>query len=106
MVDGYNTDMAVYEADRGQCVAVAMQAQAEYERQQRLKRESNMTIGLIVGAIAGAAVSGTLEGRLAETDYNPVTSPCKIVDRVPEEPRLRDPQRPRQGSVRGSSIST
>jgi hypothetical protein len=34
-----------------------MQAQAEYERQQRLKRESNMTIGLIVGAIAGAAVA-------------------------------------------------
>ncbi|GIS12914.1 MAG: hypothetical protein CM15mP115_20650 [Alphaproteobacteria bacterium] len=49
MVDSYNTDMAAYEADRGQCVAVAMQAQAEYERQQRLKRESNMTIGLIVG---------------------------------------------------------
>ena len=76
--------MAAYEADRGQCVAVAMQAQAEYERQQRLKRESNLTIGLIVGAIAGAAVGGTLgalEGGLAETDYDPVTSPRKIVDR-------------------------
>ena len=60
VVDSYNTDMAAYEADRGQCVAVAMQAQAEYERQQRLKRESNMTIGLIVGAIAGAAVGGNL----------------------------------------------
>ena len=84
VVDSYNTDMAAYEADRGQCVAVAMQAQAEYERQQRLKRESNMTIGLIVGAIAGAAVGGTLgalEGGLAETDYDPVTSPRKIVDR-------------------------
>ena len=71
VVDSYNTDMAAYEADRGQCVAVAMQAQAEYERQQRLKRESNMTIGLIVRAIAGAAVGGTLgalEGELAETD--------------------------------------
>ena len=54
VVDSYNTDMAAYEADRGQCVAVAMQAQAEYERQQRLKRESNMTIGLIVQAIAPA----------------------------------------------------
>ena len=84
VVDSYNTDMAAYEADCGQCVAVAMQAQAEYERQQRLKRESNMTIGLIVGAIAGAAVGGTLgalEGGLAETDYDPVTSPRKIVDR-------------------------
>ena len=84
VVESYNTDMAAYEADRGQCVAVAMQAQAEYERQQRLKRESNMTIGLIVGAIAGAAVAGTLgalEGGLAETDYDPVTSPRKIVDR-------------------------
>ena len=91
--DSYNTDMAAYEADRGQCVALAMQAQAEYERQQRLKRESNMTIGLIVGAIAGAAVGsvsgdagdgavvgGTLSA-LAETDYDPVTSPRKIVDR-------------------------
>ena len=84
VVDSYNTDMAAYEADRGQCVAVAMQAQAEYERQQRLKQESNMTIGLIVGAIAGAVVGGTfgaLEGGLAETDYDPVTSPRKIVDR-------------------------
>ena len=70
--------MAAYEADRGRCVAVAMQAQAEYKRQQRLKRASNMTIGLIVGPIAGAAGGGTLgalEGGLAETDYNPVTSP-------------------------------
>ena len=97
MVDSYNTDMAAYEADRGQCVAVAMQAQAEYVRQQWLKLESNMTIGLIVGAIAGAAVGsvsddagdgavvggtlGALEGGLAETDYDPVTSPRKIVDR-------------------------
>ena len=76
VVDSYNTDMAVYEADRGQCVAVAMQAQAEYERQQRLKRESNMTIGLIVWAIGGSAVGGAfgaLEGGLAEPDYDPVT---------------------------------
>ena len=71
VVDSYNTDMAAYEADRGQCVAVAMQAQAEYERQQRLKRESSMTIGLIVGAIAGAAFGcalGALEGGLVEND--------------------------------------
>ena len=84
VVDSYNTDMAAYEADRGQCVAVAMQAQAEYERQQRLKRESSMTIGLIFGAIADAAVGGTLsalEGEKVETDYDPVTSPRKIVDR-------------------------
>ena len=84
VVDSYNTDMAAYEADRGQCVAAAMQAQAEYERQQRLKRESSMTIGLIFGAIADAAVGGTLsalEGEKAATDYDPVTSPRKIVDR-------------------------
>ena len=55
MVDSYNTEMAAYEADRRQCVAMVMQAQAEYKRQQRLKRESNMTIGLIVGAVADAA---------------------------------------------------
>ena len=97
VVDSYTTDMAAYEADRGQCVSVALQAQAEYERWQRAQRESNLTIGLIVGAIAGAAVGsatgdagdgaivggtlGALEGGLAETDYDPVTSPRKIVDR-------------------------
>ena len=67
------------------------------DRQQQAQRESNMTIGLIVGAIAGAAVGsvsgdagdgavvggtmGALEGGLADTDYDPVTSPRKIVDR-------------------------
>ena len=97
VVDSYTTDMAAYETDRGQCVSVALQAQAEYERQQREKRESNMTIGLIVGAIAGAAIGsasgdagdgaivggtmGALEGGLAENEYDPVTSPRKIVDR-------------------------
>ena len=43
-----------------------------------------MTIGLIFGVIAGAVFGGTLgalEGGLAETDYDPVTSPRKIVDR-------------------------
>ena len=97
VVDSYNTDMAAYEIDRAQCVNVGLQAQAEYERQQQAQRESNMTIGLIVGAIAGAAVGsvsgdagdgavvggtmGALEGGLADTDYDPVTSPRKIVDR-------------------------
>ena len=97
MVDSYNTDMAAYEADCGQCVAVAMQAQAEYKRQQRAQHESNLTIGLIGGAVAGAAVGsvsgdagdgavvggplGALEGGLAETDCDLVTSPRKIVDR-------------------------
>mgnify|MGYP005665886641 CR=1 FL=1 len=78
VVDSCNTDMAAYKADRGQCVAVAVQAQADYERQQRLKREPQMTIGLIVRAIADAAVGGTLgalEGGLEKTDYDPVTSP-------------------------------
>ena len=97
VVDSFTTDMAAYETDRGQCVSVALQAQAEYERQQKAQRESNMAIGLIVGAIAGAAIGsasvdagdgaivggtmGALEGGLAETDYDPVTSPRKIVDR-------------------------
>ena len=97
VVDSFTTDMAAYETDRGQCVSVALQAQAEYERQQKAQRESNMTIGLIVGAIAGAAIGsasgdagdgaivggtmGALEGGLTETDYDPITSPRKIVDR-------------------------
>ena len=83
VVDSYKTDMASYEVDRGQCVVVAMQAQAEYEREQRLKREKNMTIGLIFEVIADPAVGGTLgalEGGLAETDQDPVTSPRKIFD--------------------------
>ena len=74
-----------------------MQAQAGYERQRRLKRESKMTNGLIVGVIAGAVAGsvsgnegygavvggtlGALEGGLAETDYDSVKSPRKIVDR-------------------------
>jgi len=97
VVDSHTTDMAAYEAGRGQCVSIALRAQAEYERQQSAQRQSNMTIGLIVGAVAGAAVGsvsgdagdgavvggtmGALEGGLAETDYDPVTSPRKIVDR-------------------------
>ena len=84
MVDSYNTDMAAYEADCGHWVAVAMQAQAEHDSQQRAQREANLSVGLIIGAIAGAVVRGTLgalEGGLAETDYDPVTSPRKIVDR-------------------------
>ena len=97
VVDSHTTDMSAYEADRGQCVGIALQAQAEYARQQKAQRDSNLTIGLIVGAVAGAAVGsvtgdagdgavvggtlGALEGGLAETDYDPVTSPRKIVDR-------------------------
>ena len=97
VVDSYTTNMVSYEADRGQCVSVALQAQAEYERQQKAERQSNITICLVIGAIAGAAVGsvtgdagdgavvgatmGALEGGLAETDYDPVTSPRKIVDR-------------------------
>jgi outer membrane lipoprotein SlyB len=97
VVDSFTTDMAAYEVDRGQCVTIGLQAQVEYERQKKAQRESNMTIGLIVGAIAGAAVGsvsgdagdgavvggtfGALEGGLAETGYDPVTSPRKIVDR-------------------------
>jgi len=97
VVDSLTTDRPAYEADRGQCVSVALQAQAEYERQQKAQRESNMAIGLIVGAIAGAAIGpasgdagdgasvggtmGALEGGLTETDYDPITSPRKIVDR-------------------------
>ena len=48
--------MAAYEADRVLCVSVALQAQVEYERQQRAQRKSRLTIGLIVEAIARAAV--------------------------------------------------
>ena len=97
VVDSYQTDMSAYEADRAECVTVALQAQAEYDRQQKAQRESNMTIGMVVGALSGAVIGslsgdagegavvggtlGALEGGLAETDYDPVTSPRKIVDR-------------------------
>ena len=74
-----------------------MQAWAEYDRREKEQRQSNITAGFIIGAIAGAAVGsakgedgdgvivgatlGTLEGGLAKTDYDPMTSPRKIVDR-------------------------
>ena len=32
VVDSYNIGIAAHQADRGQCVAVSMQALAEYER--------------------------------------------------------------------------
>ena len=76
--------MAAYEADRGQCVAVTMQAQAVYERHQLLRQESTINIGLIVGAIASAEVGGTLDaltGALVDDDYDPVASTSKIIDR-------------------------
>ena len=95
--------MATYEGDRTQCVNVAMQAQAEYSHREKEQRQSNMTVGFIIGAIAGAAVGsatgeagdgaivgatlGTLEGGLAETDYDPMTSPRKIVDRCMQNRR-------------------
>ena len=56
VVDSYNTNMANYEGDRTQCVNVAMQAQAEYDRREKEQCQSNMTVGFIIGAIAGAAV--------------------------------------------------
>ena len=89
--------MATYEGDRTQCVNVAAQVQAEHDRREKEQRQSNMTVGYIIGAIADAAVGsatgedgdgaivgatlGTLEGGLAETDYDPMTCPRKIVDR-------------------------
>ena len=72
--------MATYEGDRTQCVNVAMQVQAEYDRREKEQRQSNMTVGFIIGAIVGVTL-GTLEGGPAETDYDPMTSPRKIVDR-------------------------
>ena len=80
VVDSYNTNMATYEGDRTQCVNVAMQVQAEYDHREKEQRQSNMTVGFIIGAIVGVTL-GTLEGGLAETDYDPMTSPRKIVDR-------------------------
>ena len=97
VVDSYQTDMTAFEADQAECITVALQAQAEYDRQQKAQRESNLTIGMVVGALSGAVIGslsrdagegavvggtlGALEGGLAETDYDPVTSPRKIVDR-------------------------
>ena len=97
VVDSYNTNMATHEGDQTQCVNVAMQAQAEYDRREKEQRQSNMTVGFINGAIAGAAAGsatgeagddvivgatlGTLEGGVAETNYDLITSPRKIVDR-------------------------
>ena len=60
VVDSYNTNIATYEGDRTQCVNVAMQAQAEYDRREKEQRQSNMTVGFIIGAIAGAAVGSTI----------------------------------------------
>ena len=53
VVDSYNRNMATYEGARTQCVDVAMQAQTECGRREKEQRQSNMTVGSIIGAIAG-----------------------------------------------------
>ena len=86
---------------------VAMQAQAEYESHQCAQRESKMTIGVIVGAIAGAAVvsgdvgEGALEGRLVGTDHGPVKKTAQDRRPLHEDPRLGNLQRSRQRDLRG-----
>ena len=57
-----------------------MQARAGYDRCEKEQRQSNMTVGFINGAIVEATL-GTLEGGFVETDYDPMTSPRKIVQR-------------------------
>ena len=68
VVDSHTTDMSAYEADRGQCVGIALQAQAEYARQQKAQRDSNLTIGLIVGAVTGCRRHAGRAGRRAGRD--------------------------------------
>ena len=97
VVDSYRTDMAAYDGDLRQCVTIAQQAEAEYQRKTREQREANAVTGLLVGALIGAAVGsadgnagdgaivggsfGLLEGSLADSEYDPHKSPRMIVDR-------------------------
>ena len=58
--------MATYEGDQTQCVNVAMQARAGYDRCEKEQRQSNMTVGFIIGTIAGAAVGAVAHAKAVQ----------------------------------------
>ena len=101
VVDTYNVDMAAFESDLFECRNIGLRVQAEYERKNKKEREEATLAGLVIGALAGAlagavigsvsgeagdgaVVGGTvglLEGASAETTYDPVKGPRRIIDR-------------------------
>lgn len=58
IVDMGRSDPAQYETDLDACVAIASQAEAEYQRRQSEEMGRNLMIGLLVGAATGAAIGG------------------------------------------------
>lgn len=97
VVDTYNVDMAAFESDLFECRNIGLRVQAEYERKNKKEREEATLAGLVIGALAGAVIGsvsgeagdgavvggtvGLLEGASAETTYDPVKGPRRIIDR-------------------------
>ncbi len=96
VVDSYNHEtIANYKGDPDTMCECRLQAQAEYDRREKEQRQSLATVGFInwrlpVPPWAGLArrvtarSSGPRWARwkaAGETDYDPTTSPRKIVDR-------------------------
>jgi uncharacterized protein YcfJ len=96
VVDTYNVDMAAFESDLFECRNIGLRVQAEYERKNKKEREEATLAGLVIGALAGAVIGsvsgeagdgavvggtvGLLEGASAETTYDPVKGPRRIID--------------------------
>jgi len=56
VVDPSKSSPARFEQDLAACRSIALQAEAEYKRRQDEQMGQNIMAGLIVGAIAGAAI--------------------------------------------------
>lgn len=92
VVDPAKSTAAKFEQDLTQCRAVAMQAEANYKKQQNDQLGANLVAGVLVGALLGAAVGnsdtaaagagyGAVAGA-AGTDFEQAHGgPRRIIDR-------------------------
>lgn len=65
VVDPARTSPAKYEKDRQECVAIAQQVQADYQK----KANEQLVAGLVFGAIMGAAIGSAVGGNAESTRY-------------------------------------
>lgn len=100
VVDPSKTNAKKFESDLSSCRNIAKAAEADYKERQAKEAQNQMVAGLLIGAIAGAAIGGDGQsaaagaayggavGATAEGDYGHdlVTyGPRRIVDRCMTE---------------------
>jgi len=95
VVDTKRTNSVVFEKDLNECREIALKVEADYKKKQEEELAKNVTTGIIVGAIAGAAIGDSREsiatgaaiGGLAGAAANDYThdlvkyGPRRVVDR-------------------------